>query len=118
MIWPNLKSPKPPLALSVPLSRFMSLIRRGSALFVGGIEHPMFSYAKRRLWFWRFAHCWSIFKHRRRVVIAMIFLGILTAIVVTKLTRPIYTSQALVSDEAVQPNMDQMLRDAKIGNIH
>ena len=71
----------------------------------------MFSYTKRRLWFWRLAHCLSILRCWRRVVLALVLLGVLAAVIVINSTTPVYTSRAFV--ETGRTNTDEMIQDFK-----
>ena len=70
----------------------------------------MLSNTKHRLWYWRLAHYLSIVSYRRRVVLALVLLGILAAIIITKQTTPVYSSRALVRIEGMETNTDQIIR--------
>ena len=109
------------VALSAPAIGYTMLVH--GLLPAGGIFHALCSglfalpihylshltKLDRRLWFWRFAHYWSIIWYRRRVVLAMLLLGTLIAVIVTKLTPPVYTSRALVYDEMMSSDPEWVI---------
>lgn len=56
----------------------------------------MFSYAKRRFWYWRAVHYLSIVRFRRRVVFGFVLLGVLIAWIITATTKPVFASRAMI----------------------
>lgn len=78
----------------------------------------MLSNTKHRLWYWRLAHYLSIVRYRRRVVLVLVLLGIIAAIIVTKLSTPVYSSRALVQIEGMPTNTDQIIRAVDYSKTH
>lgn len=59
---------------------------------------------RRRLWFWRFAHYWSIVRFRRRVILAAVALGLMAAAVITLSTTQVFQAKAVIQDAGVDSN--------------
>ena len=56
---------------------------------------------KRRLWYWRFVHYWSIIRLRRRVVFGLAVLGVFVALIITANTTTVFSSRATIRDDAI-----------------
>jgi len=78
----------------------------------------MLSNTKHRFWYWRLAHYLSIVRYRRRVVFALVLLGILAAIIVTKQTMPVYSSRALVQIQDMPTNTDEIIHAVEYSKTH
>lgn len=59
---------------------------------------------QRRLWYWRFAHYWSIIRLRRRIVFGSVALGLLVALMIVVITRPVYSVRVTIIDHGVDEN--------------
>ena len=51
----------------------------------------VFSYERKKLCYWKAMHAWSIVRLRRRVILAMVALGLIVALVVTWRTTTIFS---------------------------
>lgn len=54
----------------------------------------VFSYKRKRFWYWTAMHCWSILRLRRPVVFALVALGFIVALVITLRTTPVFSGVA------------------------
>ncbi len=56
----------------------------------------LWTYAERRKLFWRWAHYWSMLRLQKRVVLASVLLGILSATIVSWATPKVYASKVVI----------------------
>jgi hypothetical protein len=67
---------------------------RASRRLTGVVRHffrKAFSYDRKRLWYWTAMHALSILRLRRRVVLALVAVGLILALVVTWRTTPVFS---------------------------
>jgi hypothetical protein len=57
--------------------------------------------SKRRTWLWRLIGYWSVVRARQRVVLGLVFFAILSAVIITVLTRPVFSSRVTIDIEGV-----------------
>jgi len=57
--------------------------------------------ARKRLWYWRLVHCWSIIRLRRRIVIGFVLLEVVVVMTATMMLTPIFAGHATIQDAGV-----------------